>query len=128
MREVIYRGCRRWCMLAARQTVENGPRPAVSRVFVCLCLTRRLLVHRSTASTHLAKEQSSHYQLYLIPTLPPIADTRGQTVAGPRRSALLGGTLKLTLMRTGRSIKHRGDTLAMDKHQHNSIQLWSPRR
>ncbi|KAI9544712.1 hypothetical protein NQZ68_001586 [Dissostichus eleginoides] len=50
----------------------------------------RLLVHRSTASTHGAKEQSSHYQPYLIPTLPRLTDTQGQTVAGPGRSALLG--------------------------------------
>lgn len=77
-------------MLAAWQTVENGPWPAVSRAFVCLCLTRRLLVHRSTASTHLAKEQSSHYQPYLIPTLLRLTDTQGQTVAGPSHSALLG--------------------------------------
>lgn len=111
-------------MLAAWQTVENGPRPAVSRAFVCLCLTRRLLVHRSTASTHLAKEQSSHYQLYLIPTLPRLTDTQGQTVAGLSRAALL----KRTLKRTGRSIKHIGDTLAVDKHQHNSMRRWLPQR
>lgn len=77
-------------MLATWQTVENGPRPAVCRAFVCLCLTRRLLVHMSAASTHGAKEQSSHYQSYLIPTLPPLTDTQGQTVAGPGRSAPLG--------------------------------------
>ncbi|CAJ1072289.1 hypothetical protein NQZ68_001586 [Xyrichtys novacula] len=51
----------------------------------------RLLVHRSTASTHLAKEQSGHYQPYLIPTQPRLTDTRGQTVAGLSRSALPGG-------------------------------------
>ena len=115
-------------MLAAWQTVENGPRPAVSRAFVCLCLTRRLLVHRSTASTHGAKEQSSHYQPYLIPTLPRLTDTQGQTVAGPSRSAFCWGTLKRTLKRTGRSIKHTGDTLAVDKHQHNSMRRRLPRR
>lgn len=91
VRVVIQGGCRRCCMLAAMQTVENGPRLAVSRAFVCLCLTRRLLVHRSTVSTHLAKEQSSHYQPYLIPTQPPLTDTQGQTVAGLSRSALPGG-------------------------------------
>lgn len=90
VRVVIQCGCRRWCVLAARQSVENGPRPAVSRAFVCLCLTRRLLVHRSTASTHLAKEQRGHYQLYLISTLPQLNDTRGQTAAGPGRPALPG--------------------------------------
>lgn len=78
VRVVIQRSCRRWCMLAAWQTVENGPRPAVSRAFVCLCLTRRLLVHRSTASTHLAKEQRGHYQLYLIST-PVSAEWRTGT-------------------------------------------------
>lgn len=118
-------------MLAAWQTVENGPWPAVSRAFVCLCLTRRLLVHRSTASTHLAKEQSSHYQIYLISTLPPLTDTQGQTVAGPSRSAFAGGWgggVGWTLRRTGRSIKCIGDTLAVDKHQHNGVQCWLPWR
>lgn len=90
VRVVIQRGCRRCCMLAAWQPSENGPRQAISRAFVCLCLTRRLLVHRSTASTHLAKEQSGHYQPYLIPTLPQLTDTQGQTAAGLSRSALLG--------------------------------------
>lgn len=37
VRVVIQCGCRRWCMLAAWQTVENGPRPAVSRAF-CVSL------------------------------------------------------------------------------------------
>lgn len=77
-------------MLAAWQTEENGPWPAVSRAFVCHCLTRRLLVHRGTASTHIAKEQSGHYQPYLLSALPRLCDTLGQTVAGPSRSALLG--------------------------------------
>lgn len=33
-----------------------------------------------------------------------------------------------TLKRTGRSIKHTGDTLAVDKHQHNRLQHWLPQR
>lgn len=128
VRVVIQRRCRRWCMLAAWQTVENGPWAAVSRAIVCLCLTRRLLVHRGTASTHLAKEQRRHYQPYLIPTLLPLTDTQGQTVAGPGPLSFAGATLKRTLKRTGRSIKHIGDTLAVSKHQHNSMQRRLPGR
>lgn len=41
---------------------------------------------------------------------------------------LCWGTLKRTLKRTGRSIKHIGDTLAVDKHRHNSMQHRLPRR
>lgn len=41
---------------------------------------------------------------------------------------LCWGTLKRTLKRTGRSIKHTGDTLAVDKHQHNRLQHWLPQR
>lgn len=42
--------------------------------------------------------------------------------------AFAEGTPKRTLKRTGRSIKHIGDTLAVDKHQHNSMRRWLPRR
>lgn len=126
VRVVIQGVCRRWCMLAAWQSAENGPRTAVSRAFVCLCLTRRLLVHGSTASTQLAKEQSGHYQPYLFPTLPWLTDTQGQTVAGLSRSALLGDSGAGGS--TGRSIKGRGNTLAVDKHQHNSVWRWLPQR
>lgn len=40
----------------------------------------------------------------------------------------VGGTLEQTLKRTGRSIKHTGDTVAGDKHQHNSARCGLPQR
>lgn len=52
------------------------------------------------------------------------------TNSGRARPPSFAGALSLkrTLKRTGRSIKHRGDTLAVDKHQHKSMQRWLPGR
>lgn len=61
---------------------------------------------------------------------PPCLDSltpRDKQWQGPA-AQLCWGTLKRTLKRTGRSIKHIGDTLAVDKHQHNSMRRWLPRR
>lgn len=94
---------------------------------MCLCLTRRLLVHRSTASTHLAKNKAA----IISPiSSPPCLDSLTPRDKQWQRSAaqLCWGTLKRTLKRTGRSIKLIGDTLAVDKHQHNSMRRWLPRR
>ncbi|KAG8014175.1 hypothetical protein GBF38_016509, partial [Nibea albiflora] len=61
---------------------------------------------------------------------PPCLDSLTPRDKQWQRSAaqLCWGTLKRTLKRTGRSIKLIGDTLAVDKHQHNSMRRWLPRR
>lgn len=109
VRAVIHRGRRRWRMLAAWQTEENGPCPVVSRAFVCLCLTRRLLVHRSCSFN-----TSSHG------TKRPLS--AGSLPSSQEDPAAQGHWCGLG----GGSIKCAGDTLVVDKHQHNSMQHWSP--
>lgn len=64
------------CWQDGRGSAGNGPRPAASTAFVCLCLTRRLRVHRRTAWTHPAAEQSGHYRSYLLAALPWLTATR----------------------------------------------------
>lgn len=85
VRVVIQRGCRRWCMLAARQTVEKR---ATAGRFLSFCVS--LFDQASPGpqersfDTSRKKEQCGHYRSYLIPTLQRLSDNQGQTASGPR--------------------------------------------
>lgn len=78
-----------------------------------------------TSSRRTKRPLSAVSHPHLASTRPHPGTNSGRAHA---RGSVVGGTLEQTLKRTGRSIKHTGDTLAGDKHQHNSARCRLPQR